>query len=135
MNNETTKNHGFSKYCTKCGECCRNKNPTEAATMIKEMRDGGKDFIPIELTVFPFPMINGACSKLTLEGLCSVYNTPEFPLICDIGKTADALHIPRDLLFHHNAKACLQAQEKAGWKGDMIVVPNLEGANERHPLE
>ena len=125
--------HEFSKYCTMCGLCCKNHNPTNATAVIKKMRDRGASWIPEEMTVFPYEVIDGACSKLTPEGLCSVYNTPGFPMVCDIGKAADALRVPRHVMFFHNARACLDYQIKYGWEGEKVSPPATMDAMQDSP--
>jgi hypothetical protein len=107
-------------------------NPTEAAAVFKQwtVDDPATTERFADFATFPFPMTeDGKCSKLTPEGLCSVYDTPEFPKICDIGLTADAIGMDRREFFFLNATQCLDEQVKAGIpEAERIKLPEFNVA-------
>jgi hypothetical protein len=96
-----------SKFpCTACGLCCRHID-----SVLKALSETD---IPAEAKQFPHRVMpDGSCSKLTVEGLCSIYETR--PLICRVDEMADKMQVDKTIFYEFNAGNCNSLQESYGF--------------------
>ena len=85
--------------CTQCGECCRQlgnvlANSSIFPTVTQDL-----------LKHFPYkPNPDGSCSKLTSDGLCSVYDNR--PIVCNIKLMSQVLHQNTSQFYQNQAHNC-----------------------------
>ena len=102
--------------CTKCGLCCKNAKRLNAEI------ESYFTLVPEELK-FPHAINeDGSCSKLTAEGLCSVYDNR--PLVCNLRGLGEKFNFDMKKWYEQNAASCNAEQEKVGMDESFRVIIN-----------
>ena len=100
--------------CTKCGQCCRHissilANSSNYPTVIKDL-----------IERFPYEVNeDGSCSKLTSDGLCSVYENR--PIMCNINLMGQLLQQSQPDWHRKQADICNELIINAGLHPDYLV--------------